>query len=628
VRWLGSRSGNKRSQSLRLERLIAKIWVSALNGFLKFLLIVEASKQWKSGPFPAITYSKPRVAVPITHSRLYGAPFVPAQQNGSNRGGGGVQYVLERNLERNSGSGDPNDGWIAANMITQARPIIPSLPVLNPTAYRIAEVYMFDTCTHKCGYCWLAESGQVLDFAQLEPFRSLVFIDKIASFFLSRTTPGTKWLLHLTGGEPLIAPNLDRLALPLFAAEHRIAFSTALFVGRNHPGFRFLLEHSYPQVDHIMASFHPEAELDVAGYFEKIRMLKDAGHKVFVRFVGQPQRLDRMPELSDRCRDLDVCFYPTTLMSENYPRAYTEEQKHLLRAQFSSLSQHIQIEGGLDTTGLLCHGGSRVISVNLQTGNITPCATVKTPSLGNIFEDRLELRAAPIRCPQPGINCLCDIHFQRNIVVSADDRVWFERQRNGFTPPEDFQPQLAAMRQNGVRFYGNTTAGIGGVADDMRPFYTIDEIRENYRKNHGLPRTELARTDLRELPGVVQQIRPAGAQAQIRPGTPTRIVTPVGRWSYAAALPLAVPSDMSAEAWVRIRTRVLRGEGGFGVLNRSGTAFQDRSFVAAGTEIRTIFLQIADTADVQSLIIQNSTLDGQAAEILLEDVTVLAPPGH
>ncbi len=512
-------------------------------------------------------------------------------------------------------------------MIEQALHIIPSPPGPNPPAYRIAEVYMFDTCTHKCGYCWLAESGQVLDFAQLEPFRNPVFIDKISSFFLSRATPGTKWILHLTGGEPLIAPNLDRLAIPLFAADHRIAFSTAIFVGQNHPGFRFLLEHPYPQVDHIMASFHPEAEMDVSGYFEKIRMLKDVGHKVFVRFVGQPQRLGRMQELSDRCRDLDVCFYPTTLMSDNYPRVYTEAQKNLLRGQFSSLSQHIQLEGGLDTTDLLCRGGSRVIAVNLQTGNITPCVTVMSPSLGNIFEDRLELQKDPIRCPEPGLNCLCDIHFQRNIVVSADDRSCFERQRNGFTPPEDFQPQLAAMRQNGVRFYGNTRARIGGVADDMRPFYTIDELRENYRKNRGLPRTELGRNDLRELPGVVQEIRAAGLGDQIQRGTPTRIVTPAGRWSYAAALPLNVPSNVTGETWVRIRTRVLQGEGGFGLLNRLGTAFQDRGFVAAGTEIKTIYLRIVDAADVQSLIIQNSTLDGQAAEILLEEVAVLATPG-
>ncbi|MGA3235076.1 MAG: hypothetical protein ABSG03_02135 [Bryobacteraceae bacterium] len=512
-------------------------------------------------------------------------------------------------------------------MIPQALHTISSLPGPNPPPYRIAEIYMFDACTHKCGYCWLAESGQVLDFAQLEPFRDPAFIHKITSFFLSRTAPGAKWLLQLTGGEPLIAPNLDRLAAPLIEAGHRIAFYTALLVGPNHPGFRFLLAHSHPQVDYIMASFHPEAELDEPRYFEKIRMLKDAGHKVFLRFVGQPRRLDRLEELSGRCRDLDICFYPTTLMSNNYPGAYTHEQKDLLRGHFSSLSQHLQLEGGLDTTNLHCYGGSRIIAVNLQTGNITPCITVHSPSLGNIFENRLELQEAPIRCPAPGISCICDVHFQQNIVISAEDRPCLEKQMDGFAPPEDFQPKMTALQQNGVRFYANSGAGIGQIADDTRAFYTIDEVKENYRKNRGLPRTRLKRNDMREIAGAVRQIRAAGADSHIQPGTPARIITPAAAWSYAAVLPLAIPPSVAGEIWVRIRTRVVKGEAGFGLLNRGGTAFQDRSFIAAGPEVRTIFLQSADAADVESLIVQNSTLDGQAAEILLEEVTVLAPPG-
>src|SRR5207248_381092 len=154
--------------------------------------------------------------------------------------------------------------------------------------YRTAEVYMFDTCTHKCGYCWLAESGQVLDFSQLDRFRDDAFVDRIAAFFVSRTTPESKWLLQLTGGEPLMAPNLERLTVPVMEAGNRLAFYTALLVGRDHPGYRFMLQHPHPQVDYVMASFHPEAELNEPAYFDKMRQLKDAGHKVFFRFVGHP----------------------------------------------------------------------------------------------------------------------------------------------------------------------------------------------------------------------------------------------------------------------------------------------------------------------------------------------------
>jgi len=465
----------------------------------------------------------------------------------------------------------------------------------------------------------------VLDFTQLEPFRDLAFIEKITSFFVSRTSPSAKWLIQLTGGEPLIAPNLDRLLLPLIEAGNRIAFYTALLVGENHPGFRFLKAHSHPQVDYIMASFHPEAEMDEPRYFDKIQMLRDAGHKVFLRFVGHPKRLHRLQQLSDRCRELDICFFPTTLMSNNYPRAYTVEQKSLLQAHFSSLTQYIQLGGGLDTTNLKCYGGSRVILINLQTGNITPCATVRGPSLGNVFENRLKLHSAPIRCPEPGIACICDVHFQQDIVLSAEDRLHFDRQLNGFVAPVNFQEQLTALWQETGSFVAPNPR-MGAVTDDSRLFYSIDEIKDNYRKARGLPRTGVKRKDLRELVGAVHEIRAASAQTEIHPGTPTRIRTPAAQWSYAAAFPLAIPAEQAGEVWVRIRATVLQGECGLGLLDRTNTTFQDRSFLAVGSEPTTVFLQVTNAAGAESLIIQNGAPNDRPSEIMLEEVTVLAEP--
>lgn len=116
-----------------------------------------------------------------------------------------------------------------------------------------------------------------------------------------------------------MAPNLELLGTSLFQAGNRLAFYTALLVGHKHPGFRFLLEHPYPEIDYIMASFHPEAEKDEARYFERVRLLKEAGHRVFLRFIGHPQRLHRLQDLSDRCRELDICFYPTAMLSNTYP---------------------------------------------------------------------------------------------------------------------------------------------------------------------------------------------------------------------------------------------------------------------------------------------------------------------
>jgi len=483
---------------------------------------------------------------------------------------------------------------------------------------------MFDTCTHKCGYCWLAESGQVLDFSQLDRFRDPTFIAKVTSFFLTRTEPQSKWLVQWTGGEPLISPSLDKLTIPLMDAGNQVAFYTALLVGHNHPGFRFLLDRHYPEVAYIMASFHPEAELVEAAYFEKIRMLKEAGHKVFLRFVGHPQRLNRLQGLSDRCQELDICFYPTTLLSNSYPRAYTPDETSMLRSHFSSLSQYIQLEGGLDTTNLDCYGGSRVIAINLQTGDITPCITVHQPSLGNIFENRLDLKPDAIRCPEPHKNCVCDVHFQQNILVSVKDHEQFESQRMGFVPPRDFTPDLDALRQQGLKFYLNSETGVGGVSNDSRLFYSADEIRENYRRARGLPRTSLTGKNLQECAGAVQKMQLASKRSRIDKGPNTRITTPPDPWAYAVAFPLHIPEHSSGSLWVRIRALVLKGEVGFGILSRAGERFQDRAFLAQDTGATTIFLSINEPNDVSSLIIQNGSTDGHSSELQLEGVMLLS----
>jgi len=348
----------------------------------------------------------------------------------------------------------------------------------TPT-FRIAEVYLFDTCTHRCGYCWLAESGQVLDASQLKPFRDLGFISRVAAFFNSRTSDDQKWLLQFTGGVPLLTPNLGALCTPLLERGNRVAFYSALLLPESHAGFRFLLEHSAPAVDYVMASFHPEAELDEAAYFHKIERLKRRGHHVIVRYVGHPARLSRMDDVRERCRDLDVCFYPTTLLSNTHPNGYQPEERASLSAQFTSLSQHIQLAGGLRTETLTCHAGSRLISVNLQTGNITPCITVDRPSLGNLFADTLDLNDGPAPCPVRGIACVCDIHFQQSTVVGVDDSPAFAAQKRGYVEPEGVATLPSSIAE--LPFYRGIGMGIGTVQDIARLFFTRDEVKQRWQ---------------------------------------------------------------------------------------------------------------------------------------------------
>uniref|UniRef100_Q02BD6 Radical SAM domain protein n=1 Tax=Solibacter usitatus (strain Ellin6076) TaxID=234267 RepID=Q02BD6_SOLUE len=436
---------------------------------------------------------------------------------------------------------------------------------------RIAEIYLFDTCTMKCGYCSLAESGKVLDSTQLERFRDPGFIDHVVNFFNSRTTAEDKWNLLFTGGEPLITPNLAAMCRGLFSRGNKVSIYTGLYLPETHVNFRFVLEHGPDEFDYLMASLHPETEADEGAYWRKVELLKGRGHKVFVRFVGHPNRLHRLSELAARCRDLDVCFYPTTLLSDNYPRSYTDDQRGELSGHFSSLSQFIQLRGGLSTNNLRCHAGKRMIAVNMQTGNITPCITVGKPILGNIFENSLDEVSHEIECPVPGINCCCDVHFQQDIVAGAKDEE-FGNLKLGFAPPRGFDFELARMRDCGIEFYGNPKAGIGSVTEDGRLFYSIAEVKASFHRNGSLKGHVPVRAGEPIKPLFrLEESQPCN-QSRVTTGPPFTVTTAAEQWSYAAVIPVAESVPMSG-AIVRLKTKVVSGAVGIGILNADLSVF-------------------------------------------------------
>jgi organic radical activating enzyme len=327
---------------------------------------------------------------------------------------------------------------------------------------------VFTTCPLKCGYCTIAESGAVLDNAQLEPYRNLEYVHRIADFFNKRTDEKTHWNLELTGGDPLLMPNLPAFCDRLFLYGNQVSFYTSLFFNKNNKNFQYLLTLSGEQVNYIMASFHPEAEPHEDEYFEKVALLKEAGHHTLIRFVAHPKRFAAMRRIEQRCKDLDVCFYPTNLMSRNYPAAYTPEEKEELASYFSAPSQLVLLEGGIDTNNVVCHAGRKNLAVDFLSGAFTPCILLSSPIVGNLHEDWLSIPRGPIRCPNAKLACNCDAHFQWDIVPGAESHAVFEKQKKGFVPAmtrEEYAAVKARIESKKLRF-AQTTACTGQVQDD------------------------------------------------------------------------------------------------------------------------------------------------------------------
>lgn len=297
--------------------------------------------------------------------------------------------------------------------------------------HSIMEMWCFDTCNFNCGYCGLVHERLVQRNEQLDPFRKLEFIDKILCFFRNQRPAGRPWAVLLTGGEPLLMPNLDYLVRGLGETGDCVGIYSNL----SAPLSKVLSPLALSHLAYVQASFHPDwhaGKFRSEAFFANVAEASAAGVPVVIRFVGSPHLLHLLPELAEKCVELGVGFLPTTLFDPKYPRSYTREQRATLASFMGSYSSLLQLDGGVNMRGRMCSAADRIFATRLhQGGDITPCISTAGPHLGNIFENVLVARTGKKPCFKPDQMCSCDIHFQQDIVDRADDSMNFKRLLDG-----------------------------------------------------------------------------------------------------------------------------------------------------------------------------------------------------
>ena len=163
---------------------------------------------------------------------------------------------------------------------------------------------------------------------------------------------------------------------------------------------------------------------------------------------------------------------------------YTEEEKNQLKRHSNSLTQFIHLEGGIDTTKTKCHASNKIIGVHLLSGEITPCITVDGPVIGNVHKDKLDLQSDPIRCPNAGVNCVCEIHYEQDIVIGAEDSKSFCRRKEGFVESIKEQNPLKNMQAKGIKFYVNPKSGMAKkITDEQQLIFSNEHVKSSFRKN-------------------------------------------------------------------------------------------------------------------------------------------------
>lgn len=290
--------------------------------------------------------------------------------------------------------------------------------------YKVAELMLFTTCTYNCAYCGFATSGAVRDIRDLAPFQETGYIDKIYDFFEKHSTAKQKWILHMSGGEPLLMPNLGYFARKFIQAGHKLAYNTNLSLPIESNGWTD--DHPPEGIDSIIASLHAQSLDQIDKICNRVKILRDAGYPIVVRMVAHPQFIPEFPRLEKVFRDVGVSFAVNAFYSPTYPQAYTEQEHDAVIRYMRTNYQVIQLKGGLDMCGRKCRAGTDIICVALGAsggGEIYPCVSTSESRLrlGNIFDNEIQFIGKDVGCMRTDKICSCAIHFTHGAVPFADD---------------------------------------------------------------------------------------------------------------------------------------------------------------------------------------------------------------
>lgn len=345
--------------------------------------------------------------------------------------------------------------------------------------YRDIEVMLFNTCNYNCAYCGFVTNGTVDDIADLAPFKDKAYIDAVLDFFKKYSSPSEKWNVLFSGGEPLITPNLDYLSGELIKAGNKIRYNTNLSVPIDTDE-KWLAANPPHAVDVLMVSLHPESLEKYDVIVARMERLKALGYRIIPRMVAHPLLLDHFDRIDADMASLGLSFTPVPMFSTRYPKAYTDEQKAKIASHIKTFSNMIQLNGGLDTKGRLCHAGSLLFALGLGKsgkGNLYRCVSCAPGGyLGNIFSgEEIKFLTAPAPCCQRSQHCTCAFHFESNAVIGAEDGDNYEKMKNGAGAPavgrfEEF------VQRNGLTFKHHKSAPQGTEIGEQILIYKPEEV--------------------------------------------------------------------------------------------------------------------------------------------------------
>jgi sulfatase maturation enzyme AslB (radical SAM superfamily) len=262
-----------------------------------------------------------------------------------------------------------------------------------------ADFYPLTTCNFRCDYCFL--SKQALGAKIVVHGTNEQWQDGFDS-------TGKTWLIHMTGGEPMIYPKFVDLCQRL-TRRHYLSINSNL----SHRAVDEFAEVIDPRRVHfINAALHLVERRQRSGFdafIGRVQKLQSAGFTAFVLVVMTPPVLARFPKLVQIFQNQGLNIVPKvmrgTVAGRRFPDAYSEAERQQLRqyiseaksahepvlARMSEMPNHFSehfLQVGLTYRGQLCGAGHNFVQVR-PNGNVLRCGSGQ--QLGNILSNTVEL---------------------------------------------------------------------------------------------------------------------------------------------------------------------------------------------------------------------------------------------
>ncbi len=313
--------------------------------------------------------------------------------------------------------------------------------IRSKTLPRVLVWDLHTVCNQNCSYC--AASAERKD--TFGPIAEPAYIEKFRRFFDHRGP----FNVVLTGGEPLISPQIEGLIGYLVSGGHLVSLQTNLSLGPK-PITRRLPR---TRTGWILASLHSCALPSLPAFLKTLRSLSRKGYPLVAKVLLDQAMLGRLDAVYPRLRDTGAGVYLCPVFTRRpdqswRPQNISPGQINHLAPMVHMKSTWLLMEGGFRPKGISCRAGSKSFYARAWNGEIAGCGRSYSRHLGDIYQDRFQPLSEPVTC---GLEqCACDFNIYCDLIEGLSESAELAALARGEAPTVPYGLYRAWLQEAGL----------------------------------------------------------------------------------------------------------------------------------------------------------------------------------